>query len=641
MRFKRFFLILSALLSLPSAGNATTLFDFFKEAEFETVELSPTGEYLAAVVPLSDRSVLAIVRISDMKTEGVFKPEKEAFIGDFQWISDKRVIFNTAKKFGRLERPYELPGIWGMDFNGENKKKFSENTWVLNSLPDDDNNVLVQYYDSVYKTTYGLQDVYTGKLTPSKQVSPVKKTELEAGGYISDAKGNVLVFVAGREGTEEEIYFFRSKSDEPWVRVYDTGESKEDIDFMGFAKDNHSVFFSKENNSGGPNSVIAIDMHTHEVSLIHKDDNVSPYGVLKSPLDGSVYAVRYLDGMPRYEYLQPDSVFAADHRKLRNSFPGQDVLPAGYVKDGSKAIYYVWSDRNSGEYYLFDRNGGKADYLASDMRWLDPEDMVETKPLSFKARDGLVIEAFLTMPKNGKKNLPVIINPHGGPFGVFDNWGFSPETQVLAMKGYAVLQVNFRGSGNYGKRFEEAGYKQWGRTMQDDLTDATRWIIDQGIADPKKICIYGASYGAYAAMMGVAREPELYACAIGYVGVYDLPKVVKDKSKGAMRRYSQGWWSKKFFLETMGVEGLEQISPVNLAGSIKVPVFLGGGELDTTAPIAQTKLMNKALVDAGNKPEMKIYLNEGHGNFLNVNRQDWAIRVLDFLDKTIGPKSSK
>lgn len=627
------------MLSLPSVGYATTLFDFFKEAEFETVELSPTGEYLAAVVPLSDRSVLAIVRISDMKTAGVFKPEKEAFIGDFQWISDKRVIFNTAKKFGRLERPYELPGIWGMDFNGENKKKFSENTWVLNSLPDDDNNVLVQYYDSAYKTTYGLQDVYTGKLTPSKQVSPVKKTELEAGGYISDAKGNVLVFVAGREGTEEEIYFFRNKSDEPWVQVYDTGESKEDIDFMGFAKDNNSVFFSKESNSGGPNSVIAIDMHTHEVSLIHKDDNVSPYGVLKSPLDGGVYAVRYLDGKPRYEYLQPDSVFADDHRKLRNSFPGQDVLPAGYVKDGSKAIYYVWSDRNSGEYYLFDRNGGKADYLASDMRWLDPEDMVETKPLTFKARDGLAIEAFLTMPKNGKKNLPVIINPHGGPFGVFDNWGFSSETQVLAMKGYAVLQVNFRGSGNYGKRFEEAGYKQWGRAMQDDLTDATRWIIDQGIADPKRICIYGASYGAYAAMMGVAREPELYACAIGYVGVYDLPKVVKDNSKGAMRRYSQGWWSKKFLLETMGVEGLEQISPVNLASSIKVPVFLGGGELDTTAPIAQTKLMNKALVDAGNKPEMKIYLNEGHGNFLNVNRQDWAIRVLEFLDKNIGPKS--
>jgi len=633
-------LLLLALMALANTASALTAADFLKDAEFNSVALSPTGEYLAVTVPISNRSALAIIRLSDMKTMGVFKPESEAYIDDFIWVNDKRILFNTAKKIGRLEQPYQLPGLWGMDFDGANKKRISNLRSMLSDLPDDDDNILVQYYDSLYRTTYGLQNVNTGQLTPSKHVSPVKKIDkLTAGGYYADGKGDVLVFLAGREGTEDSIYFFRKTTADPWVQAYDSAVSNDDIFFMGFAPENKAVYFQRENSRGGPDSVIAIDMVSHQIREVLKDDNVDPYSGLLTPREKILYAVKFLDGTPRYEYLEPQSNFAIDHRKLRNSFPGQEVISLGYTKNGTKAMYYVASDRNPGDYYLYDRTTGKAEYVLSDKRWIDPEAMAETVPVKYKARDGLEIEALLTRPKGQNKGLPTVIYPHGGPMGIYDRWGFDSEVQFLASRGYAVLKVNFRGSGNYGQKFKEAGYRQWGRAMQDDLTDATHWLIAQGYANPRKICIYGASYGGYAALMGVAKEPGLYACAIGNVGVYDIPKVIRDDTVNSYERYSSGWWAKKYFIETIGTEDLNAISPVTLASAIKVPVLLAGGELDETAPVAHTKKMYEALKQAGVPVEMKIYLNEGHGNFLIENQLDWANRLSDFLDKHIGPAS--
>lgn len=639
-----------ALAGMHMAGaHAVPVSDFYREAEFEAVALSPTGEYIAASVPVSDYSALTITRLSDMKITGVFRPEKDTYIDDFAWVSDKSVIFNTARKLGRLETPYAVPGMWAMDVDGGNKKNFTDRRWtisdrtrwIISDLPDDEDHVLVQYEDRVLKTTYGRQNIYTGKLTPSGQMSPAKGAGLEGSYYIADGSGDVLLFVAGRAGTDEEVYFLRQTAADPWIKIYDEGEEKEDIEFIGFSPENRLVYFSKENKAGGPDSVIAVDARTNARTAVSRDDNVNPHSYLTSPADGSVLAIRYLDGKPRFDYLQPEDPFVKDHKRMANSFPGQDVIPMGYTKKGDKAIYYVWSDRNPGDYYLFDRATGKAAYLLSDMRWIDPDAMGETRLLKFKARDGLEIEAFLTLPKGGQSGLPLVVNPHGGPFGIFDRWGFDPDVQALASRGYAVLQVNFRGSGNYGKAFEEAGYQQWGRAMQDDLTDATRWVIQQGYADPARICIYGASYGAYAALMGAAREPGLYVCAIGYVGVYDLPRLIKDDTAGAYKKYSDAWWMKKFFTKTLGTDSQNLLSPVDMTGAIKAKVLLGGGELDQTAPIKQTKLMHEALLESGNPAQMKIYYDEGHGNFLSENRLDWANRVLDFLDANIGPESGK
>lgn len=623
-----------ALAEIPVA-------DFYKEPLYRSVSLSPTGEYVAAIMPMPDRAKLSIIRLSDMKIMGTFMPESNQAVVNPRWVSDKRVIFNPASKVGRLEKPFLLPGLWAMDADGTKVKLFTGVSYILNGLPDDEDGVLIQYYNPVFKTTYGIQNTYTGEYTPSKQVSPVKGTKLNSAGYIANKDGKVLIFEAVRPATEEEVYFFRTSESEPWAQAYDEGITHEDLDFMGFSAGSRLAYFRKVNHSNNPDSVIAIDMRTLAVSEVAKDDNVSPDEAILSTIDGSVYAIRYLDGMPRYDYLHPDSLPAKDHMRLRDKFPGQDVLPRGSSKDGTKTLYLVTSDRNPGNYYIFDSSTGDAKLLFNTMPWINSESMAETRPIQFIARDGLAIEAFLTVPAGGRNAVPTIIYPHGGPFGEFDTWGFDPEVQLLASRGYAVMQVNYRGSGNYGNDFEVAGYRQWGKAMQDDLVDATQWLIKQGIADPNAICIYGASYGAYAALMGVARDPDLYACAIGNVGVYDLTKLLKDNSRQSARTDTNGWWYKVLTLKTIGDGGLEKISPVNLAASIQVPVLLAGGELDGIAPIAHTRQMQKALERAGNMSEMKIYYNEGHGSYLMENRVDWANRVLKFLDEHIGPKSGK
>lgn len=224
----------------------------------------------------------------------------------------------------------------------------------------------------------------------------------------------------------------------------------------------------------------------------------------------------------------------------------------------------------------------------------------------------------------------MVVMPHGGPYGIFDRWAFDDDAQMLAEAGYAVLQVNFRGSGNYGVAFEQAGARQWAGTMQDDLTDATRWAIDQHVADPSRICIYGASYGGYAALTGAAKEPDLYRCAVGYVGVYDLEAMHREKSRYAawLRNWEADWVGKR--------EEMAARSPVNMAANIKAKVLLAAGGEDKTAPIAHTKRMAKALRDAGKPVETLYFDSEGHGFYTEAHRREFYTRLLDFLADNLG-----
>lgn len=291
-------------------------------------------------------------------------------------------------------------------------------------------------------------------------------------------------------------------------------------------------------------------------------------------------------------------------------------------------------DRIPGDVYLFDYKAKRADFLMAYNADIDPLQMAARKPVSLEARDGITLHGYLTLPNGSDgKNLPLVVNPHGGPIGIYDSWLFDADAQLLASRGYAVLQVNFRGSGNHGRDFVIAGHRQWGRAMQDDLTDATRWAIAQGVADPKRICVYGSSYGAYAALMGAVREPDLYRCAVGNVGVYDLEQVYKEDT----RTHDT---TEEYLNRTMGSEGLVAVSPNRLADKIRIPVLLAAGDMDETAPPSHTKKMQAALERAGRPVEAKIYRGEGHGYYEPENRMDFYTRLLNFLDQNIGARAA-
>jgi dipeptidyl aminopeptidase/acylaminoacyl peptidase len=297
-------------------------------------------------------------------------------------------------------------------------------------------------------------------------------------------------------------------------------------------------------------------------------------------------------------------------------------------------LFRVASDTNPGVYYLLNLENNKIRPLVSNRSWIKPQDMAQVKPVSFKSRDGLELHGYLTLPP-GKdpKNLPLVVNPHGGPHGIRDYWAYNPEVQLLANHGYAVLQVNYRGSGGYGIDFLKAGYGKWGHEMQDDLTDATLWAVNQGIADKQRLCLYGGSYGGYATLQGLVREPDLYKCGIGYVGVYDLIKMRTcgdTVSKGGSR-------GKDYLNKAVGkdTEKLKEISPAYNTDKIKAKVFLAHGEDDVRVPMCQLNSLVKGLKANGVDYEV-MTRDEGHGYQNPKNKLDFYTRLLSFLDENIG-----
>jgi dipeptidyl aminopeptidase/acylaminoacyl peptidase len=258
------------------------------------------------------------------------------------------------------------------------------------------------------------------------------------------------------------------------------------------------------------------------------------------------------------------------------------------------------------------------------------------EPIEVTVRDGLSVRSYLTLPQGQAAGdgeaLPMIVLVHGGPHGPYDTWGFDTEAQLFASQGYAVLQVNYRGSGGRGVEFMAAGYGKWGAEMQDDITDTVRYTIAEGIADPERICIYGASYGGYAAMAGAYRDPDLYQCAVGYVGVYDLPMMFK---KGDIPDREAGI---NFLKEALGTDSddLRARSPSHNADRIKAATMLIHGKLDERAPYAHAVAMRKALTAAGNPPEWLIENREGHGFRDHDNRVALYTKLLDFFDEHIG-----
>jgi dipeptidyl aminopeptidase/acylaminoacyl peptidase len=296
-------------------------------------------------------------------------------------------------------------------------------------------------------------------------------------------------------------------------------------------------------------------------------------------------------------------------------------------------LFSVNSDRDPGSYYLYDRDAAKASLLFSNMEKLDIEQLAERRPFNFKARDGLVIAGYLTLPSNpAKKKLPMIVLPHGGPFGVNDSWYFDEDAQFLASRGYAVLQVNFRGSSGRGVNFAEAGYRQYGGKMMDDLIDGVKWANAQPEIDASRVCTYGISFGGYAALMLPVREPSLFKCAVGYSGRYDLySRFTQDSYRGDKR-------SQKFLAKTMGTDRaqLNQQSPAHLAAKIKLPVMLVHGGNDKTTEIDQAKMMRDALAESGNPAEWILENDEGHGFYDAQRRKEFFERLEAFLGKHLG-----
>ncbi len=325
----------------------------------------------------------------------------------------------------------------------------------------------------------------------------------------------------------------------------------------------------------------------------------------------------------------------AMYKTLAEKLPGYEVEVVANDKAEDKFIVVASNDRSPGSRNLFDAKTGTLMKLVDVAPWLKEAQLAPMKPVEYKSRDGLTIHGYLTLPLGCEaKNLPVVINPHGGPWAR-DTWGFNPEVQFLANRGYAVLQMNFRGSTGYGRKFWEASFKQWGKSMQDDITDGVQWLIKQGIADPKRVAIYGGSYGGYATLAGVAFTPDLYAAAVDYVGVANMFTFMKTIPP---------YWKPflDMFHEMVGDPEkdkamMEAVSPVMHADKIKTPLFVAQGAHDPRVNKDESDQMVEALKKRGVDVEYMVKDNEGHGFHNEENRFDFYGQMEKFLAKHLKP----
>ncbi|MEM9530926.1 MAG: S9 family peptidase [Pseudomonadota bacterium] len=627
---------LLALAAQSALAKQYSVEEFFKNPQYAQMSLSPNGKYLAALAPAKNRRNLAIIDLADRTKSQFITGLEDQDVAGYTWVSDDRIIFGVDAD------GIEAIAMYAVDRKGGRITTLVDplesnsagpggipNPTLLDILEDDEKHVLISY-DS---RRLGQPDVYRMNVR-NGGMKMIERNPGTVAGWITDHDGKVRGAFA-----QDKLYA------ETWYRADDEGEFKvvtrhrwddrNAITPMAFDYDNRTWFVSSQKDHDTA-AIYKFDPVTGEFGdMVFHNESVDAGGLVFSDVEKKVLAATYYDSKPRWQGL--DDEYTKMLQSLEAAFPDLVVSLSSANKAEDLFVVTASSDVDPGSYYLYDRKAQKLEFLAEPRSWIEPKDMAPLKPITYETRDGMTIHGYLTMPTNGQtENLPLIVNPHGGPWAR-DFWGFNPEHQFLANRGYAVLQMNFRGSTGYGRAHLESSYKQWGRTMQDDITDAVKWAIDEGIAAEDRVCIYGGSYGGYATMSGVTTTPDLYKCGVNYVGVVDIGLLFDTMPKA---------WNlgKEQMKQQVGdpeseAEMLAEASPINHVDKIKAPIFIVHGRKDPRVKYEHAKRL-RAEMEEHNKPyEWMVKDNEGHGFRKEENRIELYTAMEEFFDRHIGEET--
>lgn len=486
----------------------------------------------------------------------------------------------------------------------------------------DFNTMIKKKQDDAFKYDFIKVNVRTGK------GEIAKSGNFETIAWVSDGQGTPIVQIRQTQQPLKDHLLVQRSGTWTEVGAYDaTGDNGSGV--TGLSEDATALVrtqWSSLKEGGSPYAVLTRhDIATNAEAIFYAAPDRDVSSTIHDEWTDRVIGARYIGDKVETRYFDPQR--QALQNGLQDAFPGLSVRIVSWATSKNTVMIAAEGPRQPETYYLLDRTTHQTQFIASSYPELKDSDLGEVKPYSYKARDGMDVPAYITLPP-GKtaKNLPVVVLPHGGPDDR-DYIRFDWMAQFLANRGYAVFQPNFRGSSGYGHKFTEAGLKQWGLKMQDDITDGVRKLMIDGIADPKRICIVGASYGGYAALAGAAFTPDLYACAVSWAGVTDLPVQLGTEVRdgGAQSQIASFWKSR------MGddLAQLTATSPARNADKVKCPILLLHGKNDTTVELNQSKLMNEALLKA-NKP-VEFIAFEGEDHYLEL--ADTRIRVLKEMER--------
>jgi dipeptidyl aminopeptidase/acylaminoacyl peptidase len=638
-----------------AAANVQLPLEFFtRRDELGTIKISPDGATIAMSTTAKEHSLLLFIRLSDHKMIGGVNAPDPYRMGRFDWVSNNRVIYSISERWVTVKEPIGTGEIFAINTDGsksarlygyrngesqmDTRLKRKEASYasarLVSSLKGDDENILIAEYPwrlmgNIWVENPDAQPIITRLNVFSGKKKPLGPAPLRHA-YVLVDRNDEVRFAIGEDQAFRTAVSWKPQPGAPWQEFALPGFEGDTLDPYRFSGDNDSVVFSGVREGESLRNVYRLNLKTQAVDKLYGYDGVDVTGVVTDFSDREIIGVRTDVSKAEYHWLAEDDPAAKLHIALERAFPGQSVEITSASDDGKRALVFVNSDTNPGDYYLFDTQARKADYLRPTRNWIDPKQMRPKEAIEITARDGLKLHGYLTRPA-GNGPHPMIVLPHGGPHGYRDTWEFDDEVQLFANRGYAVLQVNFRGSGGYGVAFEAAGYRQWGASMQDDVTDATHWAIEHGVAAANRICIYGASYGGFAALMGVAREPDLYRCAIGLSGVYDLELMLSSADLPDSQ-------SGRAYLDRVlgsDIADLHKRSPAYNAERIKAPVLLIHGKADWRADYDQLEHMKGALEKYQKPVETMAISQEGHYIYDEQTRTQVYERILAFLDKNL------
>ncbi|MES2655934.1 MAG: S9 family peptidase [Bacteroidota bacterium] len=622
------FVLLTLVFSCQNKSTMTEkapivpLKDFFKNPDIAYFMLSPVGDKIAFTKPYKNRMNVFTSTLGGKDTTQITFVEDRDVQGYF-WKTNNRIIY--MRDNGGDENFH----LYAVDADGKNQKDLTPfakvNVQIVDDLEENENEVLI----GMNKENPELFDVYrlninTGALTlEAKNPGGVSN-------WITDHNGVVRIAMQS-DGVNTNM-LYRDDVKQPFKNVLTTN-FKESVNPLFFTFDNKHVYASS-NLGRDKSAIVKFDAaNGKEMELIFEHPEVDVDDLSYSQKRKVLTEISYTTAKEETKFLdkETETIFNKLKEKLGDKY---EIMITSSNKNEDKLLVRTISDRSLGTSYFYDVAKNELVKIAERAPWLNENHMSEMKPISYQTKDGLTINGYLTLPKGLEaKNLPVVVNPHGGPWAR-DEWGWNPEVQFLANRGYAVLQMNFRGSTGYGRKFWEASFKQWGKTMQQDITDGVNYLIKEGIADPKRVAIYGASYGGYATLAGLTYTPNLYACGVDYVGVSNLFSFMKT-----IPPYWKPYLDMMYEMvgnPTKDTALMREASPVYHADKIVVPLFIAQGANDPRVNKAESDQMVEALKKRNIQVEYMVKDNEGHGFGNEENQFDFYGAMEKFLAKHIG-----
>ena len=624
--------------------------DLAKHPQYTEVKISPDGKYLAALSVVDGQRSLALIRLAD-KNGRVVQPRQGDDVIEFWWASANRVVYTVGEHVGGYDHPLSTGELFGVNADGGNPlllygyRKGGSSTASLTRqsgptygtaefiapIPGDPYHALVAISSWEGAGNEGaLPKAYRMDLRNGDTAHIVNAPGRNMG-FLADHQGRIR-FAFGEDVNGNAKVYQHPIDGDGWKEMPEMEQSRSYP--WAFAADDSVVYFTCTPKTGGF-GVCGWDPATGKLAPLWNHPSVEAQNLVLGTATDQVLGVSFEDGRPGVALFNGSAPAAQTVVALMQQFPGEYARIVSGTTDGRLSVLEVTADADPGTFYLFDRDAHKLTPLLAEASWIDPAKMANKQPFEFASRDGMPLHGYVSYPPGAEKarHLPMVVFVHGGPYGVRDDWDYDPYVQALATRGYAVLQVNFRGSGGRGYAFEKAGWREWGGKMQDDVTDATKWAITQGIADAGRICIFGGSYGGYAALEGAVKEPDLYKCTIGYVGVYDLALMYR---RGDIPQSSYG---ENYLQRVLGtdMDELARRSPINQLDRLKAKVMLVVGGEDKRVPPIQGSNLHIALLKRGIPHVWIEKPHEMHGFYNEKNLAELYEQIVQFVGSSIGP----